>query len=116
MEIKVNEVVGSNIAISTEKGEMLLKTIKKALELDEVVTVNFEGISDLTTAFLNIAIGHLYNDYSGGDLNKRLRVKCLDDLDMYLVSQVIDRVKMNKKKEDEFTNSIREVLDDGDDT
>lgn len=114
MNVKVIDIIGTSIAISTDKGKVLLNAIQNSLHNDSTVIVDFEGISDLTTAFLNVAIGHLYNDFSGKELNEKLIIKNLDELDMYLVAQVIERVKLNQQKEgeEEFNKLISEVLDD----
>lgn len=116
MILKVNDIIDSNIAVSSKKGELLLEKIKEALVKEDKVVVDFEGISDLTTAFLNVAIGHLYTSYSRVILNSKLELINMDELDSYLLSQVIERVKMNEEEEAEFTALIKEVLNDGDDT
>lgn len=116
MEIKVGEVIGSGIAISASKGELLFAAIDKGLKSHVKVVVDFDGITDLTTAFLNVGIGHLYNNFSSKDLNLKLEIINLDDLDKYLLQQVIERVKLNQAKEAELEALIREVIDDGDNT
>lgn len=113
MQVKVIEVIGSNIAVSASKGELLLKELSGAIKNSTNVELDFKGITDLTTAFLNVAIGHLYKNFSSNQLNEKLRITNLDSLDMYLVKQVIDRVKKNEKEEDELKQLIREVMDDG---
>lgn len=116
MNLIVKNIINSNVAISMEKGEKLLKEIQKALNSEDDVIVDFEGVSDLTTAFLNVAIGHLYLDYSKEVLNAKLQIANLDELDLYLISQVIERVKMNQEKRSDFLASIEEAFDDGDDS
>ncbi len=116
MKLKVQNIIDSNIAVSSKKGTILFNAINEMLSQENEVIVDFYGISDLTTAFLNVAIGHLYTSHSGEVLNKKLRLINLDELDSYLVSQVIERVKMNQAEEKEFTDLIKEVLEDGDDT
>lgn len=113
MQIKVIDVIESNIAVSASKGELLLKELSEAIESSTNVELDFKGITDLTTAFLNVAIGHLYKKFSSEELNEKLRISNLDSIDLYLVKQVIDRVKKNEKEEQELKQLIREVMDDG---
>lgn len=113
MNILVKEIINSSIAISAKKGELLYSALNPLLKSNPKVTVDFNGITDLTTAFLNVGIGHLYNNYSSAELNTKLQIVNLDELDKYLLTQVIERVKMNEAKEEEFKELIREVMDDG---
>ncbi|MEZ2715442.1 STAS-like domain-containing protein [Niallia circulans] len=114
MRAIVKEIIESNVAISATKGELLFNSLNATLKENEKVIVDFNGITDLTTAFLNVGIGHLYNNFSGKELNEKLEVINLDDLDKYLLSQVIERVKLNQSKEAEFEALIREVMNDAD--
>lgn len=113
MKAIVKDIIETNIAISAKKGELLYKTLNRILESNSTVTVDFEGITDLTTAFLNVGIGHLYNNYSSLELKEKLEILNLDELDEYLLSQVIERVKMNESKDAEFEALVREVMNDG---
>jgi len=116
MQAVVKEIIETNVAISAKKGELLYTTLKQILCSNPRVTVDFEGITDLTTAFLNVGIGHLYNNFSSNELNRKLEIVNLDELDKYLLAQVIDRVKLNQKRDSEFEALIREVMDDGEDS
>lgn len=113
MKISVKKVIDSNIAVSASKGELLFKEVSNALLQNDYVELDFSEITDLTTAFLNVAIGHLYKNFSSEELNEKLKLLNLDELDMYLVTQVIQRVKKNEEEEEEFKQLIKEVLDDG---
>lgn len=116
MNIKVKDIIDSGIAISAKKGELLLASINKGLQAHSKVLVDFDGITDLTTAFLNVGIGHLYDNFSSQELNQKLEIINLDELDKYLLSQVIERVKLNQAKDAELEALIKEVMDDGEDT
>ncbi|MFF2591061.1 STAS-like domain-containing protein [Peribacillus butanolivorans] len=113
MKAIVKDIIETNIAISAKKGELLYNTLNQILESNSNVTVDFKGITDLTTAFLNVGIGHLYNNYSSLELKEKLEILNLDELDEYLLSQVIERVKMNESKDAEFEALVREVMNDG---
>ena len=62
--ILITEIVGSSICVSIEDGSRLHDAIIAALGRGERVSLSFEGVSRLTTAFLNSAVGQLYNEYS----------------------------------------------------
>lgn len=113
MQAIVKDIIETSVAISAKKGEVLYNALNQFLKSNPRVIVDFEGITDLTTAFLNVGIGHLYNSFTREDLNSKLEIVNLDDLDKYLLSQVIERVKMNEAKDAEFEALIREVMNDG---
>lgn len=114
MQAIVKEIIETSVAISAKKGELLYNALNQILSTSPKVVVDFDGITDLTTAFLNVGIGHLYKSYSSQELNEKLEIVNLDELDKYLLTQVIERVKMNKTKNAEFEALIREVMNDGD--
>lgn len=54
----------------------------------------------MTTAFLNNAIGKLYNIYDKEKLNKYISMKNISKSDLNLMKKVIDRAKIKFSKED----------------
>jgi len=59
--IKIKDIVGSNLCISSHDGERVYLEIAKALRKGFCIKLSFEDIEDLTSAFLNSAVGRLYN-------------------------------------------------------
>ena len=60
--MKVKDIIKSNIACS--KGEKVKKHIIKALNKNEVIELDFEGIDTAISAFFNVCIGDLHKNYS----------------------------------------------------
>lgn len=111
VEVYVKDIINSKIAISPEKGELLFGYLFKQIRKNNSINLSFDGIEDLTTAFLNKAIGNLYNHFSSEVLNKNLSIKDLDDLDKYLLNKVISRAKIDINTDSQFTSEIDEVLE-----
>ncbi len=60
--IKIDEVIASKVADDNCKGDKVFKAIKEAsLQTDEDIVLDFEKIELVNTAFLNNAIGQLFN-------------------------------------------------------
>ena len=55
------------------------------------VEVSFAGVTRLTTAFLNAAIGQAYGEFSADEIREYLRVSGLDQQDLSLMQKVVDR-------------------------
>lgn len=94
-KINVDDIISSNFAVSPAKGDVLFELIKEHISRKEILELNFHNINQLTTAFLNNAIGNLYRQFTSEELNNYLKVTGLDDLDKYMFSKVINRSKLN---------------------
>ncbi len=99
-QLKISAIIGRDTAVSSDDGEIVLKQIEECLKTECIANLDFEGISLLTTAFLNSAIAPLYNTYSSEQLNSMLRLINVEDEDRILFKKVIERAKeyfANKK-------------------
>lgn len=111
-KILLKDVIGSKIAVSPEKGTTLYNFLNKKFKEREFIELSFEGIEDLTTAFLNRGIGNLYKLYTSDELNKYLKISQIDDMDRYLLSKVIERAKIDISNNRNLSETINEVIDD----
>lgn len=93
--IIVREVIGTELAVSTDNGLKVFHEIDVLLKENETVDLDFQGITVVITAFLNAAIGSLYKDstYNGDFLNSHLKLKNVDSNDLVLFKDVIQRAK-----------------------
>ena len=110
MELVVKDLLGSRLAVSPEKGEVLYEFLYKNLENKDNIVINFAGIEQHTTAFLNKAFGKLYSNFSSEELNQLIRIDKLDELDKFLLNKVIVRAKLNIDKD--LVNHFDEVFED----
>lgn len=69
-------------------------------EPKEKIVIDFSNIDIITTAFLNNAIGKLYNIYDKEKLNQYISMKNISKSDLDLVKKVIERAKIKFSKED----------------
>lgn len=109
--VQVKDIIQTKIAVSPEKGEILFNYLFKQISNNICVYLSFRGIEDLTTAFLNKAIGNLYNHFSSETLNQCLKITEIDDLDKYLLKKVISRAKLDVKSDSQLSSEIDEVFD-----
>lgn len=109
--LKVREYTVLDIAVSSDEGDKVNKCIRSLLEQYPKVTIDFSGITLLTSAFLNAAIGQLYNDFSSEELASRLSLSNVNKDDLPLFKKVIDRAKEYFKNEKEFSKTTKEILD-----
>lgn len=62
VRVELSRIVGSPFCVSIEDGAKVHNVIISALERGAAVQISFQGVSRLTTAFLNAAVGQLYDD------------------------------------------------------
>jgi len=75
--IKIAEFVG-NRALTMEEGNAVHDAIVPHLERGHAVNLDFGGVEDVATAFLNTAIGRLYGEFPPASLSALLNVSELN--------------------------------------
>ena len=111
--IKVNDHITLNKGLTPDEGEIILQLLLKAFSNGEKVLLDFSGVEIMTTAFLNVAIGNLYSDYSSEQLKELLYFN--DDLPDSIASKIKQVTTAAKKfylNEDEFNNIIDSALNE----
>jgi len=92
-KLLISKLIDGNTAVSADDGQLIFDKIKDALYNNKLIELDFEGIEILTTAFLNAAIGQLYNIYTSDKLNEFLKLKNVSQEDLTLFQKVIRRAK-----------------------
>ena len=109
-ELKIVNVINSEFAVSPEDGDSVFNLIKEKVDFKEKIVIDFSNIDIITTAFLNNAIGKLYNIYDKEKLNQYISMKNISKSDLDLVKKVIERAKIKFSKED--INILEKELED----
>lgn len=110
INLNIIDVISSEFAVSPEDGDSVFNIIKENLDSREKISIDFSNIDIMTTAFLNNAIGKLYNIYDKEILNEYISMKNISKTDFNLVKKVIDRAKIKFSKED--ISSLEKELED----
>lgn len=107
--IHIYNEVGGDSAISVSDGDAIFKKIDNAISNKLIVTLDFNNVTLIITAFLNACIGQLYSKYNSDQLNKYLKVENIADENKHLFIKVIKRAKeyfANPENYDESINSV----------
>lgn len=107
--INIKNEIKKNDAISAEDGKLIFEKIKSFIDLQQKVTVDFEGIDLVLSTFLNPAIGQLYYLYEKNIIDTFFQYINLVDVDI----QTLDRVIQNALNQKENKPSINKGLIDG---
>lgn len=108
----IKDIINSDLAVSTEKGNQVFELIDSNLKANQQVILDFEGISVLITAFLNAAIGKLYANsaFTGEFLNSNLKLVNVESDDRILFIDVIQRAKEYFADKDSFEKNSNDAI------
>lgn len=98
--LNISKIIKNDSAVSSDDGETVYQLILESLRSKEIAELDFAGISIITTAFLNTAIGQLYDVFSSEELNEYIVLKNVQREDTIQFKKVIERAKeyfQNKK-------------------
>jgi hypothetical protein len=104
--IRIFEEVGGDSAISVEDGDAIFRKIDNAISHDMLVTLDFQNIKLIITAFLNAAIGQLYSKYTSEQLNDKLNFENISPEDIRLFKKVLERAKEYFSNPDGFETIV----------
>jgi hypothetical protein len=104
---------GGERCTAADDGQKVFEAVVAAIERGDNVRLSFTGVRDLTSAFLNTAIGQLYGRYP----EERLRAVLLRPVgasgaDLSLLKRVVRTAKAYFRNPDHYAHVVREVLED----
>ena len=109
-EIKIVDEVSLRQGATTDEGMPIYEKIISHLVNGESVTLDFGGVELVTTAFLNVIIGKLYERYNSEELNKSLKFKNLTNGIAMRIKTVADTAKLYYRNRDQFDKDVDSVL------
>ena len=110
--INIINIVGDALCIETESGEKVFQSIKKILQKNKKVTLSFLNVKMLTTAFLNTAIGKLYNDFSEDKIRDSIKIEDMSQSGLIALKRVVETAKLFYKDPEAMKKSIDEILEE----
>ena len=91
--VKVTDIIGSPLCISTEDGQKVYKRVESLLKRDQQVQISFDHVELLISLFLNVAIGQLYGSFSEDKIRSQVRFEGLAEDDLDLLEHVVNNAK-----------------------
>ncbi|MCU1347943.1 MAG: hypothetical protein JWO56_973 [Acidobacteria bacterium] len=111
--IILTQLVGGPYCVSSADGSKVHDTIAERLQNDEDVIVSFAGVEDVTSAFLNSAIGQLYSgDFNEDQIRRHLKVVDAEGDHLALLKRVVDRAKEFFRDPEHYHAAITGALGD----
>lgn len=113
--VKISEIIGDNLAVTAEKGEKVFEILKQNIESNETSILDFTGITDLISAFSNVALGKLYDISEPETLNKLIKVKpdSLHSDDRKTIEKSLKNSKRKRERDKKFQKRLLDNLENG---
>lgn len=108
--IKLNDFISCRKGVTPEEAEPIYRDIVSSFQKGDTVTIDFEGVEMVTTAFLNVVIGDLYKDYTSGQLKERLLFQNLSSAIALRIKKVTDNAKLFYKDEKVYAKTVEDVM------
>ena len=108
--ISLLEIVGSPLCVASEDGQMVYDRIAGALREGKSVMVSFLNVTSLTSAFLNAAIGQLYDTRTAEEIRSKVTVQDIQPDDRALLKRVVDTAKEYFKDPERFKRAQRAAM------
>jgi hypothetical protein len=110
LNVLVKEIIQSETAVTSVKAELVFEVLKTNIKNGEISVLDFTGVKSLTTAFLNIAIGQLYDLESPDKLTQMVKIR-KDSVSDEHMKKIIRVLSNSKEKREVARKNIEEVLD-----
>ena len=111
IKISIVNTIGDVYGIEADDGQKVFDLIVKAFRDDKKVTLSFQNIEMLTTAFLNTAVGQLFGKFSEDFIRGHLEVSDISDSGKVALKRVVDTAKLYYKDPEILKKSIDEIAE-----
>lgn len=110
LSISVFEVVGSPLCVASGDGQKVYNRLYTALNHGQPVCLSFHNVTNLTSAFLNVAVGQLYGQFNEEQIRRQLKVTDIEPDDIELLKRVVESAKRYFQNPERYKQAIREEL------
>ena len=95
VKTSISSIVGGGICVAASDGQRVHKSIYDAIINGNRVEISFFGVTRMTTAFLNAAVGQLYGEFDEDKIKKHLAPPVdYEDWHLRRLKMVVDRAKV----------------------
>lgn len=105
--ISIATIVDGGICVSADDGNKVHKAVYDEIKKGSRVKLSFSGVTRMTTAFLNAAIGQLYGEFSETEIRKHLAPPIdTEPWQLNRLKLVVDRAKAYFANPDTVRNAF----------
>jgi hypothetical protein len=94
IKVTISSIVDGGICLAASDGQKVHAALHKIVAEGNRAEISFFGVSRMTTAFLNAAVGQLYGEFDEGTLKARLAPPVdFEDWHLKRLKLVVERAK-----------------------
>lgn len=109
--IRVFDLVGP-LCVSAEDGQLIHDKIAPLVKEGKQLSVSFERVETIISAFLNAAIGQLYGEFTEEQIRSCLSVRDMSHEDLFLLQRVVENAKSYFRNRAAYDRAWKEELGD----
>jgi hypothetical protein len=110
---KITTIIGSGLCVASEDGQRVHDKIAPLLRDGRKVSLSFDGVETLISAFLNAAVGQLYGEFPEERIRELLSVRDISQDDIAILKRVVENAKRYFANKPAYDAAWKEV--EGDD-
>lgn len=110
LKISIYNIVGDGICMEPSEGHKIFEIIDKGISADRKVILSFKNVTQLTTAFLNKAIGQLYKKYDEPEIKAHIRIEDITQSGAISLKKVVEIAKAQYNDPEALRRSIDEIM------
>jgi hypothetical protein len=100
--VRVYDVIDSPLAVSSNDGQKVYDKIAPLVREGRAVCLSFEKVETIIPAFLNAAVGQLYEEFVEEKIGKFFKASDMSPEDLILLNHVVDSAKRYFANRKEF--------------
>ncbi|MFA6372417.1 MAG: STAS-like domain-containing protein [Methanothrix sp.] len=108
----IRDIVESELCISSNNGQKVFGAIESAISQGNKVRLSFENINSLSPAFVESAIGQLYNGNIQGNIDEKLSFADISLGRKLIVDEVIREAKEYYSNPEAYIAKMKELFAD----
>ena len=111
IRVTISSIVDSGICLASSDGQKVHSELHQIVSSGDRAELSFFGVSRMTTAFLNAAVGQLYGEFDENTLRRHLAPPVdFEDWHLKRLKLVVDRAKSYFVDRDRIEENYRENL------
>lgn len=111
--LRLSSIIDGGICVAASDGQKFYAILSKELDAGNRVVLSFDGVTRMTTAFLNAAVGQAYGEYSEKKIQNQLGTPIeFEDWHLQRLRMVTKRAKQFFANREDSARIIREETDD----
>lgn len=110
--VRVFDIVGGRLCVSADDGQTVHDKIAPLLREGRNLSISFDNVDIVISAFLNAAIGQLYGEFTEEQIRELLSVRDMAPEDLALLKRVIDNAKIYFQNRPQFDKAWKEEVGD----